>query len=372
MERSNYIFFQGNTQYENTGDVLINKSLIQLLRVHGDIIVNNAEMPDWYIEDLNLKPEECISSTGQSFNAYLIKQVLNSKAANKNIFLIAGPPGHLFGNSRQKSFRNLISSGLFVFLRLYGVKIIKMGFSIGPIGRTLGITEFLRAATNQYYLVRDSLSLKLAKSLGIKHARFYPDLAWMYKVGESTQSNQKTKIIVSFRDSVVQGQSSDLYLDALKKNLFAMIKNIDAAYEIEVIYQVKRDFDFCKKLYVELSKELDVTFNENQVTLGNAVDAYKDALCILTNRLHGALLAYKYGALPLVLTDANDHLKIRGIYMDAGVDDLLLNVNDTIEDNIRKFNALIKGYPVVMGRLNKKELEYNVLSTTILTEVFKK
>ena len=371
MERSNYIFFQGNTQYENTGDVLINKALIELLREHGAIIVNNTEMPAWYVQDLELKPEECITTTGTSFNSYLIKQVVDSKSNNKNIFLIAGPPGHLFGNSAQKSFRNLISASLFVFLRLYKVKILKVGFSMGPIGRTLGITEFLRASTNQYYLVRDSLSLKLAKSLGIKHARFHPDLAWMYKVSLTENSKEKSKIMVSFRDSVVEGQSSGQYLDALKNNLFAMLKNLDKKYKIEIVYQVKRDYTFCKKLYTQLSTELEVSFNETQVTLNNANEAYTGASCILTNRLHGALLAYKYGALPLVLTDANDHLKIKGIYMDAGIDDLLLNVNDSIESNIAKFTALMSDYDSIIERLDAKQIEYNKLSATIFSEIFK-
>jgi len=367
MAIKNIIFFQGKTQYENTGDILINKSLIQLLRKKGEVIINDNGMPDWYVSSIVESKEECISSKDVGFNRLLIKSALFEKGTK--VFLIAGPPGHLFGNSANKSFRNILTAGYFSLLNLFGVKIIKIGFSIGPVGKSLAVTERIRAIFTHYYLVRDSISLKLSKSIGIAKADFFPDLAWMYqlKIGSSIQP--KRKIVISFRNSIFEGQSDDTYLIKLRESLFAMLRNIDQTYSFEVVYQVKRDYDFCKKLYDELKKEMNITFNETQITLDNAADAYAEAYCVITNRLHGALLGYKYGALPVILTDANDHLKIKGIYQDAGVTELLINIHDGINSNVSQFLSLLENSNAIIGKMNVKEQEYIALSDNILAKI---
>src|SRR5690606_15240623 len=107
----------------------------------------------------------------------------------------------------------------------------------------------------------------------------------------------KDKILISFRDSIVTGTSSDLYLERLRTCLFSMLCLIKDDYQVEVVYQVAMDYDFCKLLYQELSGEFDITFNENQVTLETAGEVYEKGVCIITNRLHGALLGFEYNAL---------------------------------------------------------------------------
>lgn len=367
MNHKALTFFQGNTQYENTGDVLINKSLIQLLRKQGDVVVNDAQMPEWYVTSLNLMDKERITRKNITFTKCLLKSLFDS---NVKVYIIAGPPGHLFGNSAKKSFRNIISGCFFLILQAFGAKIIKIGFSMGPIGKSLSYTEWFRALFTNYYLVRDSISLKLAKTIGIHKASFFPDLAWAYEVQPFITVGEKETIVLSFRNSIVEGQSSDQYLERLRDTLFSMLKSANKNYHVVVSYQVERDFEFCKKLYVELSEEIKVSFNETQVTLENASNTYKSAVCIITNRLHGALLAYKYGALPLVLTDANDHLKIKGIYLDAGISNLILDVNANVTDNIENFQILMNNRGELMDSLRAKELEYMSVSNNVLRTIY--
>lgn len=367
MNENVLTFFQGNTQYENTGDVLINKSLIQLLRQQGNVIVNDTQMPQWYLQSLNLHDKERITRNSSSFTVCLLKSLFKR---NVKVYLIAGPPGHLFGNSIKKSFRNIISGLFFMILQLFGAKIIKIGFSMGPIGKTLAWTEWFRALFTDHYLVRDSITLKLAKSIGISKASFFPDLAWMYEVEAFTPVENKSTIVISFRNSIVEGMSSDLYLQKLRETLFAMLKNADGDFKIVVSYQVERDFHFCKKLFEELSEEMSVSFNNVQITLENAASTYTSASCIITNRLHGALLAYKYGALPIVLTDASDHLKIRGIYLDAEVNNLILDVNESVEDNIQHFDRLIRERAKLLSVLQKKEVEYLAYASDVLNRIY--
>jgi polysaccharide pyruvyl transferase WcaK-like protein len=368
----NIVFFQGKTQYENTGDVLINKSLVQLLRNYAAVLVNNKEMPESYVESLGLQPQECITKTGNNFNLRLLQSAF-AAAVRKDaakVYLIAGPPGHQFGNSIKKSFRNVLSGCYFSVLNVLGVKIIKIGFSIGPIGKAIACSEKFRALFTHHYLVRDSMSLRLSQDIGIQKAALFPDLAWLYALPKAVKPAEKRKVILSFRHAVTASGADDLYLTKLKQHLFAMLKSLDDTYEVEVVYQVKRDYDFAKVLFEELGKEIRLSFNEVQVSLENAGEVYGSGVCVLTNRLHVALLSYKYGALPLILTDAKDHLKIKGIYEDANAGALMLDVNSGLNENITQFVSLLQNRQALLHNLNNKEQEYSNLSKKTFEKIF--
>ncbi|MBX2921987.1 MAG: polysaccharide pyruvyl transferase family protein [Chitinophagaceae bacterium] len=373
MQERKLVFFQGNTQYENTGDVLINKSFIVLIKKYAQLIINDKEMPDWYVASLGLTKEECISDRGSHFYLYLAGKALMSRlgVAKNTVYLIGGAPGHEFGSSVSKAVKNFIIAILYFILRVCGAQIFRLGFSIGPIGKAVGVSEKFRSVFMNQYFVRDSLSLSLCHQIGINKARFFPDLAWLYQPNRTT-SFTKNKIVLSFRHSVLDESSDDQYLERLKANLFFMLQSVSEKYSIEVLYQVKRDLEFCGKLYDELKNVMPVTFRQEQVTLETAEAAYGGACCILTNRLHVALLGYKYGGLPLILTDSESHLKIKGIYTDAGMGYLLLDVNNGIEKNAHDFNGLLQNRDDIINKLNKKEGEYKQLAGTLLEEVFKK
>lgn len=372
MQEKRLVFFQGNTQYENTGDILINKSLITLVKQHASLLVNDRRMPDWYVESLGLTKEECISNVAGNFYLHLIGKSIRARLSNSQgkVYLIGGAPGHEFGSSFSKAVKSGLVAVLYCLLQVFGVRIFRLGFSIGPIGKAVGAAERFRSAFMKQYFVRDSLSLDLCHNIGIKKARFFPDLAWLYNANDRS-AGAKSKIILSFRHAVLDTSSDDHYLEKLKANLFSMLESVKGQYSVEVVYQVKRDFEFCSKLYDELRKVMDVTFREEQITLDSAANAYGDAYCILTNRLHVALLGYKYGGLPLILTDSESHLKIKGIYSDAEIDQLILDTNNAIERNVNDFNSLLQDRTRIMEKLNDTEHSYKLLANSMLTDVFK-
>ena len=75
------------------------------------------------------------------------------------------------------------------------------------------------------------------------------------------------------------------------------------------------------------------------VTLDNTNDYYGQSQIVVTNRLHVLLLSYKYGALPIGLTDLKGHKKIHGIFNDNGLEDLLIDIyagDDVITDSFER------------------------------------
>ena len=54
----NVIFYQAHTQFENTGDLIISKSLLDLLRPCGRLIVNDHGVPLPFVQQLGVSEDE--------------------------------------------------------------------------------------------------------------------------------------------------------------------------------------------------------------------------------------------------------------------------------------------------------------------------
>ncbi|MBD8490895.1 polysaccharide pyruvyl transferase family protein [Echinicola sp. CAU 1574] len=375
MTKKLTIYFQGNTQFENTGDVLINKSLLEIFRSYGNIVVNDQKLPDYYKAALKLKKEEFSTNGKGGFYQQLFGNAFNSifRKGHK-VMMVAGPPGHIFGNSKKKIKKNLEYSVFLFLLKIMGVKIIRLGFSMGPVGQQQALSERIRSWFTDHYLVRDSISLQLAHRIGINKAQYFPDLAWMYSAnGVDLSLANKNEIIFSFRDSIYKDDSGDTYQDKLINSLIYLMDHLKDRFRIKITYQVLQDYAFCKALFDNLSKRgYPVSFVEEQITLENAGEAYKDGVAIITNRLHGALLAAKYDVLPIVLTDVDKHLKIKGIYVDAGLEELLIDASLSNEALMEKINLLLLKRESIIKKLDDIEKQYHSYSTESLKKIMMK
>lgn len=375
MNTKKIVFFQARTQYENTGDVLINKSLLDHLKRYATLLVNDSDMPEWYVDELGVEETEKITETGGSFNRFMLKSAI-SRFFNRDkprVYLIAGPPGHQFGNSLGKAARDTFSGIIFFGLQLLGVKIIKIGFSIGPIGKKVEFSEKFRSVFTNFYYVRDTLSLALVKSIGIKKAKLFPDLAWSYKslpINSSLSIVDKRKLLFTFRGNIVTGHEDSAYLKKLVDFVGAVLMKYHLQYECIICYQVEMDRDFCLKIYEELCTKYNVQFIDGQIKLDTAPNLYRDSVAILTNRLHGALLAYKYGALPIIVTDVEKHIKIKGIYEDAGIGGLMIDTEDRLSSMLGSLESAISNKSMLMESIKEAEERYISVSNRLISEIF--
>jgi len=365
----NILFYQGKTQYSNTGDALINKSLIAHFRSKAKVYFSDRNIPKNYLEQLELLDSELTGLTGISFVFHTILYSLKSTfKPDIKVYYLATVPGHQFGAGFKNAVKQLCLFFMYMLLYISGVKIIKIGFSIGPIDRAASILEKMKSFFIPYYYVRDPVSLKLVHDIGIKKAKFFPDLAWTYSVPLINNVADKV-IFISFRTQVLSGNGVDNYSKELEDKLELLLNSCFIDYKIVIGYQVEEDKDFCKYLYNKLKTSRDVLFIEEQISLSDA-HLYAQFRYLLTNRLHVGLLGFQYGSLPLILSDVKKHLKIKGIFEDAKSDHLLLDIKEENSKLVIDCNKIMKNYDINYKDLVSEKEKYKLKSVEIINNIF--
>lgn len=367
----NYIFYQTKTKFINTGDALINKALLDILRDYGTLKCNCCrDIPDYFIEELGIKKEEkVISNTELSFVFNILKQRIKCKKGDK-IFVFSGL-GHHFGGSLKKIIRNIIA-GFFIFplYRLLGVKIIRIGFSIGPVTKGLGISEKIRSNSVDGYYVRDEASLELCKKLKIKKVKLCPDMSWIYLLKEPRKINENHIVTVCLRDSIFDVEDVE-YRKSLEKALDDVLNNIyNKNEDLEILfgYQVAEDKDFTIYLYNKYKDKYNCKLIDNQIRLTTAKEFYGKSAFNISNRMHSILLAYKYGSLPIVLTDLHRHKKISQTLVDSNFEEIGI---DVINYDSKKVINLISNREKILCKMFKIEENNQKETIKILDSILK-
>ena len=174
---------------------------------------------------------------------------------------------------------------------------------------------------------------------------------------------------MSFRYFCETKENSDKY----KKQLVETIKNV--VYGIAPIiegnivfsYQCDEDYEFMKEIYEQIEGVKKLRLCSELITLDNAADYYGKAKYILSNRLHVLLLGYKYGAPTICISDIEKHRKIRGIFTDSGLQNVLLDINTPTQQLIEQLAALT--HDVTSLEYNIQRVEKNNWKT--LDNIFK-
>ena len=334
----NYFYYQTKTKFINTGDALINKALLDTLREYGQLQCNcSKEIPDYFIKELGIKDDEKIETKSElGFVLDILKKSIKSKSKGDKVFIVSGL-GHNFGGSLKKCVRNLIAGMLFPIYRLFGVKIVRIGMSIGPVTKLLAITEKIRSIFINYYYVRDTQSLELCKNIGIKKAKICPDMSWLYLKNEIRNENKNNTVIVNLRSSILH-ENSEEYVSCRISTCREILQNlndsVNGKLHIIFTYQVLEDEEYTKKLYEIFKDEFECEFFDKQIRLEDAEVFYSKATYNISNRMHSLLLGYKYGALPIALIDTKKHVKIQQTLVDCGLPELAIDIYNGKKEEI--------------------------------------
>ncbi len=359
----NYIFYQTKTKYTNTGDALINRALIESLRKYGKVKCNCSEdIPKKFIDELGIKNNEKIICKNELDFVRKIKKATK----NKNVYIVSGL-GHNYGGGFKKNIRNILAGILFAIYRLCGVKIIRIGISIGPITKVLALTEKFRSLSINEYLVRDTQSLELCHKIGIKKAKMCPDMSWLYLKEESRKINKNNNVIINLRDWNDEKYKLTL-ISKCEESLRQLSKKFNGNINIKFTYQVLEDKRFCKELYEYFKKKYTSIFVDEQITLNNAKEYYSDVSWNISDRMHSLLLGYKFGALPIALIDIKKNKKIFQTFKDCGLKDLII---DTYEKKDKKIQNIIDNNEIFMKKIFKVEKEKQGEIEDILEKIFK-
>lgn len=332
----NVIFYTVHTQYVNLGDLIINKTLLRELRSHGRLIVNDRIAPDWFFEELEVAPEERASQYNCKFKRLILLFALTRLfQRNKKTYFVLSP-GHVYNEQNKlklkSSFRSILDLCLF---RATGVRVCRFGVSIGPFSPLAQVLERWRARLMHFYSVRDSLSQDYAHKLGIKKVEKFPDLAWLMEVKSSTNIQDQTKlendyVIFSFREASHKLDNPTAY----KEHLYPVLDKISdlmcgkLAKQLVISYQVEFDYEVCREIKDRYREQHETIFLEDKINQQNMQNLYSHASLVFSNRLHVLIFAMTCGAVPIAVIDTEKHSKIAGIFSDAGLMDLVVDIRN--------------------------------------------
>lgn len=329
----NKIFFLPASQIDNTGDVLINKILLDQLRESGELIVNDENKPDWFLKEIGVLASERLSvHTSDKFYPYLQSCL---KADKESRFSLVIHPGH----TSRSGYRSAIygDHGFFFTrflkrLKKQGLNIVRFGFSIGPFDAYNTISELFYTTAYKKYAVRDSESYKLGKKYFLQNIVQMPDLAWSYINNNiEKQDNNDPYVVVSFRSNKFGKIHSSEYLKPIIEQLKEILPK---AQMVKIVYQVKYDQAPAKEIYNALKDSHIVEFIDEKLDLQAASDLYKNADYIVSNRLHVLLLGIVQQVIAFPLIIPGDNAKIINIYKDNDLHDYILNIKDESSINI--------------------------------------
>ncbi|WP_339876380.1 polysaccharide pyruvyl transferase family protein [uncultured Algoriphagus sp.] len=303
------------TQYDNMGDLLINKCLIDLLSVNRIVYLDCKNVPEDFknilLESKNVKEFSTISKF--SLKGLGLIFIPFSNFGFSHIFKSPGP----FGGA--KNLNDKIRYLLFYFI--YKTFHLKHTEPV-LIGNDLIIDSAfdkwfwnrLSSFMSNIY-VRSHLNLKVFSDNGIR-ASYSPDMCFLLSNASKVRKMEKNKICISFRDL-----NESIYERELIESLQIAINYYSLLnYSIEFFYQVSRDKDFNKKLYNLFANNSNIIFRDEVLTWSER-DYYSEFDFVISNRLHVLLLAQCNGVIPIGLINNNVKTnKISNIYSSIGMD----------------------------------------------------
>ena len=366
------IFYEARTQYGNLGDLIINKTLLERLRRYGQIVINDHGVPNWYCKELGIELNERASFYENGFNRLIITSKLKSLFQLKfsKTYLFLGP-GHLSDHSRYLGSRKWIL--YFLLLRILGVRLCRLGFSIGDLSdHNQKIVKWV-SRFSYFYGVRDSISESLAHQMEMCQVKYFPDLAWLFRSSFQTAikpSADEDYIVFSFRESAHSCDTSNAYQENLVVVLDRIVDLVCRQWSKRLIvaYQVDYDSEFSQRLVQRYVEPYDVEFVDQKLNVQDALELYSNALMVFSNRLHVLLFAIMAGSLPIAVIDSDRQSKVTGIFLDAELSSLVLDIHSDL-DQVMKLNMLVNEMNLIKERIKRYRQNRELLGQTLLTQM---
>ncbi len=326
-------FFSPKTQFENIGDVLINRELISLMSNNSDVVVDLSRSPEGFGREVDTGSENVrLKSYGFIFFIFYI--LYTKLILRKDCYFYLSPGGY-FGELGFIAFlKQLLNNVLLLLFKILGVKIIAMGVSYERLGIFYKVILKFRSLLLSKHYVRDQVSLNYIRSLGFKCNGVLPDLAFNIKEDDKKQPRLNKNALFSFRVDQCPIQKK-----LVKKLIMHLHQTVDSSIDFVFYAQVERDIDYMKELFSEI-RLLD--FNSNRQcqfinqdkSIKNALDTLSKSDLVLSNRLHVLLFAISVNSkvLPFIYKGYNE--KIIGLFSDLGLESKVNNLESFESINI--------------------------------------
>jgi polysaccharide pyruvyl transferase WcaK-like protein len=340
-------FYPAHIKKSNLGDVLINTLLIRELSAHSKVYLYGGtveeDMKRLLLLNNPYQQNVIIISKGSILDKIPILRWLKLLPYLTTGSHVFDPPGH-YAEEKAKH-KNFLKPLKYILraklLRLFGVKALRLGVTLGPFTKFDWERQKGVAKSYQTIAVRDSKNFDQLQSMGFQNITFIDDISFLYKKEDFIDSDKlKDKkldpyIVVSFRGNVEGQETDDVYLNNVKQTLKKVVSENPFEGVYVFSYQVKEDFQVIQSIATEFaSLGLRYKIIEKQLSFSEAIDLYYGADQVYTNRLHVALFAMFNDTPAIVVTDFNTHHKLVNVYKDLGLGAILFDSGQVSERSL--------------------------------------
>lgn len=327
------IYFRPGSQYENTGDVLINYCAVNLYSKFGHVKIIKYGLPDTYIQQISSGDREIFKRrfflTAIAFDS--LTHVFKKGKYKSSIFY-ALPPGHLQRDGLRPILGSIKTILHVLFLRLFAVRTIRLGVSIAGGGAVSRRIESILSKLMHCYGVRDKESLVYAKRNKFSNVILFPDFSWSYKTNNYRKVDflDRHGVVFSFRSNKFGKKYYQNYLDDhlsfIKSKIISEI--INCGDNVISSYQVEFDKLSATKMKEYFAGALEIDLIDKKLELLDAESLYGMARMVFSNRLHVLILAGLSGAVPVGIVKKSDNKKIISLFGDVGLSESLIIIDD--------------------------------------------
>lgn len=352
----NRILYIVATQYDNVGDLLINKCLINELSKYGEVYLDTRNVPNDFKKSLLFDTKNVYELSGltrYSYKGLSFIKLLFTDLGFTHVFKSPGPFG---SGGNIKSFVKIFILGIvFYILRQKGAKPFLVGNDMLYKHQLDKICVNFFSKSVYKILCRTSVNVQGLKNLGIMNVGYIPDMCFAMETKVSDDFIKRRKIGVSFRNMNDETLHQSI-LESLS-NLIRACSKLDI--EIEFFYQVQHDFKYNQALFeyfVNTFVDCAISFRSECLTWSD-LNIYSEFKAVVSNRLHVLLLGVVHEVIPIgILNSDKKTIKINGIFKDIGLEASLFNCFNQQDVIIFQNINNEQNYNIIRVSLEQREL----------------
>jgi len=354
-------FFSTKTQFENIGDALINREMMNLAAAYGRVHLDLSRCPPSFAKTLG------VDKIGVHYNhsASLFARMLSFALKGRRCYYFLSPGGYIGElKARQILAKTLYTFVLLVFW-LFGVRLCLIGVSYERIGPIYRVIQRLRSHLFYRHIVRDELSWRYAQKHGFKVHGIMPDLAFNIfpeqpKFGALEKIN---RVALSFRTDQYASQKEHVQDIMLK--LAAILPR-----ETEYVFvtQVERDLKNSEHLKTTLEKQLgrEIPLYVHCHSIEECLKIYATCDLVATNRLHALLMGASQNGHGIAVISEGKNEKIEGILSALNMRDSAVWAENATEERLSSAIQHALLHPLE-GHRQRREL-HNVMRDLLQAE----
>lgn len=344
-------YFICASSYDNLGDLIINKMLIDELCKYGRVYVDAYHVPEHFSKYLLENPNtvDVYSNYRVSAKRISLSNLFNffTFLRSKKVRLITRSPGPIIEpNAKIRMGFRIINC----LARFAGSRITYFG---NCCSAQLSRDEALKSNGVQNVFMRSIASVEYAKKY-FKNVDYIPDMAFLLHTYKN--NSVKKTVLVDYRPSENDNAESIQEL----QSLVSQFK--EYGYEIELYYQVVSDKEHSQFLFNDLGNEY-ITFRSDTLWYDD-LDFYKGKSFVISNRLHSLLIGAAFGVIPIARI-SSDHkmLKIKHVFQSSFSS--TLNSWCGIESKI-DIPSLVKNESIIRDTLSKEMRHNHILCEEVI------